>query len=181
MNIGSQEEAKRQLRDTIESEIKALFAKETVAGTLDSLSNINHSLYLTATKLVEDNDWGVQIINVQIVDVGLSHQVNKSMSDVVSAQFQAKKIETLAKAEKKKRIEEGKGAAAARKLILLAEAKGYKNMAELLGIKEPELIIQVEAMKKALETSQHTIIPGGDAFGFAAGLSETIKKLGGKS
>lgn len=175
--IGSTEEARRQIRDTVEAVLKSEFAKKSPKEILADYANINLILRTAVETLT--NSWGIKVEDVQIVDIDLGKKVNQSLRDVPAALLQKKVTLTNAEAEMQKRIKEGKGSAEAQKLFLQAQAVGYKKIANELGITEGALILSLQTMKESFEKANYSVIPGSDAFAFAAGLSETLKKMGG--
>ncbi len=175
-NIGSIEEVIKQMRDTGESQLKIEFSSQTVAEALKNQSETNNNLKNKIESLVEY--WGIHVEDVHIIEIGLNHAINKAIAGVPEAEYKKKSTITDAEAQKEKQILEGRGKAEAEKLLLQAKAVGYKKIAKELGITEGALILQMETMKEAMEKSQYSIIPGSDAFQIAAGLSETLKKLG---
>lgn len=174
-NIGSIEEAIKQMRDAGESQLKIEHSSQTVAEALKNQESTNDSLRDKIEKLVAG--WGTHIEDVHIIEIGLNHAINIAIAKVPESEYKKKATITDAEAEKEKQILEGTGKAEAEKLLLEAKAIGYKKIATELGITEGDLILKMETMKQAMEKAQYSIIPGSDAFQFAAGLSETLKKL----
>jgi len=173
--IGSIEEAERQIRDANESEIKVIFARNTVKETLKNLEKINGKLLATTINLVED--WGIELLRVQIVDLGLSHNTNKKIDEAVQAEFEKRATITLAEAERRRLEEEGEGTALAVQVLLEAQAVGYNAIAEELEIKDKELVLRLQLIKEALKDAKYSIIPGSQVFEMAAGLTEIIEKI----
>ena len=116
----------------MESEIKIQFASRTVAETLLEQADLN--IILKAKVYTTVLSWGVEVIQVEIVEIGLNHDVNKSMSDVVKAEFDKRSTITTAEARKKQLILEGEGTANARKRFLTAEASGRQAFLEAEAI-----------------------------------------------
>ena len=175
VNIGSVEEAIKQMRDTGESQLKIEHSSQTVADALKNQASTNIALKNKIEALVMT--WGTDIEDVHIMEIGLNHAINKAIAGVPEAEYRKKSTITEAEAQKQKQILEGAGRAEAEKLFLEAKAIGYKKIATELGITEGELILRMETMKEAMKESDYSIIPGSDAFAFAAGISETLKKI----
>lgn len=172
-NIGSSEEAERQMRDTGESEVRVKFSALTARQTNEQQSDLNNGLMESIENLVET--WGVKIKRVGIM-LNFNHELNKAMAGVGQAAYDKKSTIITAEGEKQKLILEGTGTAKAEELFLKARAIGYQKIAEELGIDDKAFVLQMETLKKALETSQHTIIPGSEEFKLLSGLKQVFSK-----
>jgi regulator of protease activity HflC (stomatin/prohibitin superfamily) len=179
-NIGSIEEVDKQMRDTAESTIKVEFAKRTPCLILAHLSDINNTLNEAINKLVgksgDENSWGVEVENVQIVDIDLSKTVNTAMVNTTAAAFDKKTIITKAEAEEAKRAKEGAGAADAELSMLTAEALGFEQLASVAKTRAGQIAMQIRLATEALQNSQYSIVEPGIA-GLAAGAQETLRKI----
>jgi regulator of protease activity HflC (stomatin/prohibitin superfamily) len=130
--------------------------------------------------------WGIDVLEVSVKVVGLSHTVNKAMRDVPAAGYRKKMTITDAEAEQIRLTKEGLGVAAANhakeKGTLTGRAEGLQEMMSRLKIDpdEPMSLVQIETLREALENSQHTIIAGSsgisDLLGMVVAAQETLKR-----
>lgn len=166
-NVGQIDYAEKQLRDTAEKALVVILGKKSPREIIASMGEINKSLTKILQKLVngkseEDPDrWGVEIEDFQLLAPDFGQTLSKKISESVAASFGKKiaieeaegtsakiRLEGFAKAEVI--AKEGIAVANAKELLLKAEAMGYKEIADKLGIKEKEVILQVEAIKQAM-------------------------------
>lgn len=184
--IGDTKEAERQMRDTIESQARVQFGKMTPAQTLERLGDINTELKSEVDKLVAT--WAIDVLDTHVVDLDLGKTVNEALRNVPAAQLtkdatiltsqgEAQKIKLTGEAEADVIIFKGVADAKARKLILQAEAIGMKKLSEVAGTDAGKLTLWLDTMRKTVETSKHTIIPGGEFFSAISGLTAVIEKV----
>ncbi len=181
-NIGSVEAANDQIRATIEAKIKEEFAKRTPAEVLNSMEEINDLLKKAINELVES--WGIDIRNIQILDIDLGKTVNQSLRNVSISHLNAQSTVMAAEAEKVKRTKEGAGDAATIKAIgdadaevvlakLLAEEKGLKEMMTSLNLEGEYLLAAITAQKAS--SSGNNMIFGANGMADLLGLAQAIK------
>lgn len=167
--IGSLEEAKRQIRDTVTAKAREELAQKTPAQTLAEWDKINDCLKKEVEKLV--GNWGMRVEDVRLEDVDMGHTVNKALRDVTSASLEKETIKKRAEGEKYRLENEGAGQAKARQLLLEAEAKGTKALAEELGVAEGETLLALNLLREALKQGNQVIISGND------GLADILKMV----
>ena len=156
--IGSLAELDRTIEDLLVADIRKELAIISPAQTLKTWGFIQKRLQDEVEKLV--NSWGVEVQTVRLKEIDIGHRVNTALMDVVAATLNKKTTITNAGAEKEKRVLEGTGLAKARRILLEAEAFGYKKIANELNIKESELILFAETVKTLTENSQYTLLAG---------------------
>ncbi len=137
VNIGSYEEAIRQMRDAGEKALIEEIAKRTPREIAASIGEISEALRGALEKATEA--WGISIVDVSMLSPDLSHDVNAALQAITVAKATAKKTlidnETAAKATERTAAAteiqltlEGKGKAAAKQAELEALAEGSKAM-----------------------------------------------------
>jgi len=183
--IGSISELERTIRDTVEGGIKKEFAKRTPSRTLAELTDIDKILKDKVTELTEH--WGVEISDVQIVDVDLGKTVNKALRDLPAARRARQVAFEKAEADKVTAIKVGEGAAAAKladltsvaegaRMLLEAQAVGTAKLAGIAKLPEGQVVLWLDTMRAGFEKSNHTIIPGGELFTAMSGVSALLQK-----
>jgi|SRR3989344_4022613 len=188
ITIGSTKEMRRQIRDTVEGAIKKEFAQRTPAETLADLSKIDEVLKKAVKDLTES--WGIEVINVQIIDIDLGKTVNEALRNVTAARLAKQKTITDSEAERTKITNVGIGTADAKKRLLEAEATGRRlsleaeaigttKLAEIAKTSEGQIVLWLEAIRAGFEKANHTIIPGGDFFSAVANISTLMDKTKG--
>ena len=86
-----------------------------------------------------------------------------------------------AQGERSKRELEGKGAAAALRVLLEAKAAGYEEIATKLGIEEKDLVLIAETIRDALQGANYTILGAGGSAADIFGIVSAIKSVLGKT
>ncbi len=184
--IETLKEARRQMRDTLESEIKKQFAARTPSETLEDLGSVETKLK-ERLELLTDS-WGIEIIDAQITDIDLGKKVNQSLRDVPAATLQKAATKISSEGKKIELINLGEGTAKARKELLMAEAAGRQALleAEAIGTAklaaiaqtpEGQVTLWLDTIRAGFEKSNHTIIPGGEFFSSIASISELLEKV----
>lgn len=143
-----EQEAFRQLQDTAKRFLNEEFAKRTPNKIIKDQGKIASKLASVLEGKVKDragkNDgeepWGVDLQEVALTHVGLSHDLNKAMRDVPQALFEAQKAITAGTAEAKVFFLNGEQAAKVTKLKLVAEAEGLDHIAKKLGITDEKAL-----------------------------------------
>jgi len=195
VNIGSIEEAIKQMRDLYESVLKIQFAKRTAPLIIADLEEMNRELTEKLIAMAEDTenknrasrDWGIEITSASIVDVDFGREINTRLKEVSAAKLYARRIVIDAEAQKQKRIFEGEGEQAfetsrgiglaeAKKALLLAEALGIEALARTAGTSEGKIALQLQTIRDFVEKAQYSVLPP-DVYGLVAGLQETLKKV----
>lgn len=103
--------------------------------------------------------WGVNFRAIQIYSPGLPRTVNVSLSQNTAAGYDSEKITKLSEAERKKRINEGVGAAEAERVFREAEAIGAEKLAAVASKPEGLLVLQLKAMQEAVKSGNVTLLP----------------------
>ncbi len=109
-NIVSLEEAARQIRDTSERVLTGEMSKRTVSMILGSRDEIDKSLITEIKKLVGDlpglsepeqeKSWGIQILDVQLLQLDITYEVNKALEEKAKADINKKTTVKNAEAQK---------------------------------------------------------------------------------
>ncbi len=126
-NIGSLDEAARQIRDTSERVLSGVMSKRTVAMILGSRDEIDKSLITEIKKLVGDlpdlteteqeKSWGIQILDVQLLEPDITYIVNEALAKKAEADINKKTTVKNAEAQKDADTLDGIGKAAKIKSI----------------------------------------------------------------
>lgn len=183
--IGSMDNAFHQIQDmmtrTAQNELvginvrQALRTKETVSNTIKEKTE-----GLIST-------WGVRMQDAYLDQITISKTLSKSLKDIPTAEIAARQTIIEAEALKKKtelanqaeaqgiKIK-GLATADARKLLLEAEAVGYKKLASELGIQEGQVILAMESMKIALANANYSFIAGSSGMADALNMIPAIKQ-----
>lgn len=150
------------------------FATMTPAKALGTIAVTNTKLkgvINTAT-----SGTGVEIVDAFVKPFIFSHDLNKAVVGVSEAKQKAEAVKAAAAGEKQKRIDEGAGAAEARKMMLVAEAIGTAKLAKLAKTPEGQVALWMETIAKAMENADFSIIPGSELFTAFAGIKEMLNK-----
>lgn len=174
--IGSVELMRKILEDQAIALFNAEFAHITPAKASRILNETSDKL--KAKLQSEVTDLGITIHTAFIKPFIYSHNLNKSVIAVSVSEQAALKTKIESAATRQKLIDEGAGAAEARRLLLEAEAVGTKQLAELAKTSEGQIVLWMETLKTAMERSQFSIIPGSEAYSALGGLMETFKRIG---
>ncbi len=174
--IGSTEEMRKQIRDTVEGGVKREFARRTPAKTLQDLDVINALLKADIKRLTKK--WGIEIVDVQLVDIDLGKKINKALRDVPAALLAKQKTITDKEAEGEGLRLVGEGTAKTRELFLKAEAIGAKALSEITKTEEGKVALWIETMGKGVEKANDSIIPGTELCTAVGGLKELMEGIG---
>ncbi len=183
VNIGSVEEAKRQMEDVSIANLTEAFAKITPAVVLTGLVTFSKDLMVAIE--TSTSEWGISIRGAKIKAINFNHELNESIIGVSQAHVTAKaaiiKAEGEKKAaiikaegEKKKRLLEGEGAGAAEKAVLAGRAEGLKKMMDDLGLSGQEILGAETARSITNNPGQKTIIVGAEGFGKLAAVAGSV-------
>lgn len=182
--IGDKEAAKKQMEDATIALCMRELTKLPVAEALITLQNFNEELKMMIDELVKGNElvesWGISVETAQIKMINFNHELNKAISSVSEARFNAKAKAEEAEGEKKKRKLEGEGSGGAEKAILDGRTKGLKEMADTLKL-DPQMILNAETARAITQNpGQKTIVVGTtglkEIIGMAAAIGETVKQ-----
>lgn len=177
--IGSIEELDRTIEDVLVATLRKELAIISPAQTLKEWRKIEETLHVEVKDLVKD--WGVEVQTTRLKEVDIGHGVNTALMDIIESALKKESIIINADAEKEKRKLEGIGSAEARRVILEAEAVGYKKIATELGLKESELVLFAETVKTLTEKSQYTLLTGAsgvaDLFGVIGAIKNVLPKM----
>ena len=171
VNIGTYEEAIRQMRDAGEKAIIEEIAKLTPRQVAESIGKISEALR-TAIEVATES-WGISIVDVSMLSPDLSHDVNAALQSITTAKAAAQKLgidteaaakatERLGAAEKVRLTLKGDGDAAAKLAELKAMAEGRTD----LGV-DGNAVIDLEKARAFASGNASIIVDGG---GQSAGL-----------
>lgn len=177
INIGSKEEAKRQMEDVTIALCMRELPQKSVAEALVTLQDFNKKLQKTIEELVAS--WGIKVETAQIKLINFHRELNKAIAGVAEAGFKKKAVITEGEGEKEKRMLEGEGSGLAEKAILDGRTAGFEEMTKRLRIK-PELVLNAETARAITSNpGQKTVIVGprgfADIVGIATAIGENLK------
>ncbi len=184
-NIGSEDEVEKQIEDEIFSVLNRICQQISLAQALQNQQWLNAILFHAVAQRIKatksdwkSDEWGIELESVFIKYPHLSHGLNQSIADASQATFEAQRTVTLANAEKKKLIEEGKGAAQASEALAFAELKGF---GQGLHVAADVTGMSAEAIAAAKVAGQiadggNTVIIGSDGFTQLMGLATAAGK-----
>jgi len=127
-----------------------------------------------ATGKPHESSWGVDVKETQITRLGTAKRINVAIADkgkvIYEAQGertrlqevgagQAKAIELKAQADKVRLTKEGAGNAEAERLLLIARKVGLQQLAMVAGTPKGLIVLQLEALERALKEGKPVIIP----------------------
>ena len=169
-SIGSREEAKRQVQDTVVGTLTLEFAKVTIGTALRNLSVYNKRLTDEIRGITRG--WGIEFRSATIKSVNLSRGLNQNIQSVVEARFK-RRADAI----------QGAGEGAKNEAQLAGRGRGLKQMAKDLAISTSE-VLGAETAREISNGPGTTIIVGpegmqnlaaiGAAFGAgAAGAKKT--------
>lgn len=170
--IGSVKEAERQLRDAITAKVREDLAKKTPAETLAEWGAINDVLKTHVEAMV--SSWGVTVEDVRLEEVDLGKTVNSALRNVPAAELEKQARATRAEAKRIELEKEGRGNAKAAQLLLEAQAKGSKALAEELKIEEGEIILAMRVLEQALKAGNQVIISGNGGLGDLITMAKSV-------
>ncbi|MFA6273177.1 MAG: SPFH domain-containing protein [Candidatus Paceibacterota bacterium] len=195
-NIGTLDSAIKQMRDTTETVTGIEFAKRTPPLIIRDRGKINNSLKDSVEILVgekpnsePEESWGVNVINVQLVDVDFGKTVNEQLRNVIAKKLEKQQTITTAEGARQARelegageksylTDKGLGDAAAREALLKAEAAGIDALRKVTGTKAGQLALHLKVIQTALQSANYSIIPGSELYSSIGGIMEMAKKVG---
>lgn len=172
--------------------------KSFVARAIADMESVDGWLKTTIENFVADpgseryreepsRSWGVNIRKTQITRIGTAKRISEAQADqgveIYKAQAERFKLtETAigkanatklqAEADLIKLTKEGEGTAEAARLLLFARRKGVTELAKIAKKPEGQLILQLEALERALAQGKAVIVP--------MELSKIVGALGSK-
>ncbi len=125
---------------------------------------------------------GVTIDEARVRENNLNKDTNTEMMKAVQSEFEAIRVENLAKAERIKLAEIGTGNAEAKRQDLYADADGQAERALVAESEAGKYALAIEAAQDSFVHSKHTMIVGGggglgDMLGAAAAIVDAAKNL----
>lgn len=147
-NFGSTDEVERQLRDIGEATVSEQTTQKTPAGFITDLKKVNERLRTKTQDRFKNS--GVHIISARLISPDITHKVSSAFAKIPIALAEAKEAEFRAEGERIKRTKEGEGAAAAKLLMLTAEAEGRKKIMDALGV-DGNAVLASEAVNGILD------------------------------
>ena len=167
----------RQLRDTGERVLKEITADLSVADLFKYQELVNQLLKLELS--IKATPWGITLVEAGLTYINLGHQFNDIMQLPAQAEF--KRQETIKNADgtRYKLTEEGLGAAAAEKALLVARGEGFHDMAKKLAVKHGPLVVSAETARQ-LATSGNVVVAGESGVANLIGLVAAGTKTHGK-
>jgi regulator of protease activity HflC (stomatin/prohibitin superfamily) len=121
-----------------------------------------------------EDSWGIDVEKTQITRLGTAKRISEAQADkgkvIYAAQGErerlkevaagtAKAIGLKAEADRIRLTQEGAGNAEAEKLLLFARQEGIKKLSEIARTPEGQLILQLEALERALQAGKAVILP----------------------
>lgn len=125
-------------------------------------------------KTKPNDSWGLDVEKTQITRLGTSRRVNVAIAEkgkkIYEAQAERVKrqeegigtadaIKAKAVADQARLTKEGIGNANAAKLLLFARQKGIKELAKIAKKPEGQLILQLEALERAMSQGKAIVVP----------------------
>ncbi len=166
---GNVENAVKQMRDTGETTLTTEVVIRTPAQINDDFEIVKQSLKDKIS--AELKSWGIQIIDVGLTPPDFNHKVAKQLRNITTAKAKAEQVVITAEATMVEKKKHGMGDADARKRIVAADGKGYKEAAEALGI-SPELYLQAIVAQNSI--GEGDVILGTEGITQMMGLGRKI-------
>lgn len=172
-NIGTVDEFRKEIADTVISAATAILNQKTAAEALLSFEEISKVITTAIEGLIGENSddpngWGIDILSARVETMGFNHSLNKAISGLPEAALTAQAVKETAGGEKQRLTLEGEGRAAAEKSLLEAQAEGLAKKASSLEMKGRELLA-LQTLMDALKEGKQVVISGPD------GLSNLLK------
>ena len=188
--IGTIEQAMRQIRDMLTRAAQNEMAKITLREAMIKKEEISTKLFTEVEKMVAS--WGIELRAAYLERIILPADIAQELGNVPITELRARQTEITADAERKKREKEGTGDAAAilakgtaqatvNQLLLEAQGKGTKAVAELLGIKEGFVVLVLQSYMKMMETASHNTLisnSGSDPLALVASIQQFARGIG---
>lgn len=180
-------EAFRQLQDTAKRVLNQEFASRTPRLIIEEQAQIAELLSRKLDNLVktpEDGQeaWGIDLEEVALTNIGLSHPLNQALRDIPKALLEAQKAITAGGAEARVLFLKGEQESMVKKLMLRAEAEGIASIAKRLKITDTKALsalLNAKFTESALgsvgENGKLVIVGGGGGVQNLLGLLEANK------
>ncbi len=168
-NIGSVEEANRQIEDEMFTVLRRTLPKMSMSQANQNINWLNVVLNDAVDK--KTKDWGIEIEGASIKSINLHHALNDAIANATEAEFNGRADRQLIE-------QRGAGNANAAKELekqtLEGRAAGLKQIAIELGISGEEAINKFVATE--LAKSNNTVILGTEGLTQLYGLGATVLK-----
>ena len=147
-NIGSFDEADRQIEDTMFAVLVRYYTRMSVAQALHNIDWMNTLLFKRLehrTGLIEGKSlsWGIDIEDANLKSINFNHSLNTAIANANMADFVAQKLERESEGEKVQLTNRGQGDANALRMKtreeLKGRASGVKALAKETGIDATEI------------------------------------------
>jgi regulator of protease activity HflC (stomatin/prohibitin superfamily) len=174
VRIGDFKEARKQLSDSVVSELQTELGKMTVAETFANKAKVDDML----DNLVRDKtkNWGIQLIDVRLKLIGLSHDLNKAISRVAQSVADKKSAVNTADANAYTLTKAGEGEANAIKAKLDAESESLKKRAEDLNVNGADVLGARVAEAMGTSASSKVILGADGLIDIGKMLAERFSK-----
>lgn len=181
------EEAFRQLEDTAKRVLNQEFARRTPEEIIAEQGKIATTLSRQLDKLVRkpnksQEEWGIDLQEVALTNIGLSHSLNKALTDIPMALYEAQKAITAGAAAAKVYFLTAQQETIVKKLMLTAEAEGLEAIARKLKITDKSALSALvnakfteTALGKVGENGKLVIVGGSGGVQNLLGLLEANK------
>jgi regulator of protease activity HflC (stomatin/prohibitin superfamily) len=184
--------ARKQIEDVAVGAMVAAIGKKTASWVIENIKVLNRSLKQSTQKLVgeistgavdQNNAWGVEVVNAQIVRFDLPTQVNLALRNVPKAEFEKQATITTAEGEEERLIHVGQGKASARqaeeKAALVGMADGVRYaINQNLGLTGAQ-ISALQAVDEIARSQNKTIVLGeGVITGLPGQIAKAIGQIG---
>lgn len=167
-------EVVRHLRDTTTTVLIEVVGQLS----LNEMTKHMHLVNLLYWRRLEETvvTWGIRMVEVRVTKMNPGHEFNAAIQQRGTAMARRDAAITDAEGEKKKRILEGEGTAAAEKALLEARAKGYAKIAEVARTPEGQVALASDVAGKLAESEANTVVVGADGIRDLLGLAAAVKK-----
>lgn len=173
-NVGSVEEASRQLADAAIASLNEELTQITVGHTLKTLNMVSrrvrsHIEIFIGEKAepgggIRSAPWGIDLRDVQIKDVDPGETVNRAMAEAAAA------IK-----EREKTVQDAKAEGEARRLVAAGEADGIKAMVVATKGDDGRFVAGLRAATEISKKADFIIVP--DALGLVAGAQKLLSAM----
>ncbi len=157
---GDIDEARRQLRDTIEVELAEILGQKTPRKINATLGDVSKELQRRV--ILKTLDWGIEIDDVRMLSPDTGHTLAARLRDIAAARATATKTRIDAAAEKDRLTMVGQGNASATQADLEAEAVGLKAnlQAQATGLREIAAVTKLKGGEFAIATQAVQAVMG---------------------
>ena len=173
-NIGSVEEANRQIEDTVVATLRTNFAKVTAGNALSAMAFFNQRIRERVeiligerpdeTGVLREAPWGIELLDVQIKDIDPGKTINTSLSGAAAA------IK-----DKEAAIRKAEGDKAREVLIGEGRAEAIRKVGEALSTPDGLLAGQLQAGIEVAKEADFMILP--EAYGLIGSFAKTLERV----